>query len=204
MTQFLCGYCETSFPNTLDLKSHLKKLHNGVKQKEVFKCDICEKSGFLTENYLKIHIKQYHKNDKPHRCDVCEKTFSSKPNLYRHLRIHQNKSLTCKHCKVTFTTTQSLEDHLLSHKTKPKAKVECKQCFKEVTYLKSHIARIHCDKKTWQCEICNKLFKSQTNLGKHLRNVHKRGRDSQRGIPTSVLRHTLLATNKQTNKQTNL
>ena len=122
-----------------NLKRHLRKEHKidvaidsiepamkrNNKQKQAknpvavqpHKCDICEKS-FTQKASLNRHIKSVHENSKPHKCDICELSFSEKGTLKRHIQsVHLN--------------------------SKPHKCDICEQSFTQKGHLKKHIQSVH-------------------------------------------------------------
>ena len=55
---------------------------------------------------------------KVHKCDIrgCERVFSTKYSLKRHIIKHANKKLyVCKYCNKGFVLPQYLEEHEYTH-----------------------------------------------------------------------------------------
>lgn len=89
--------------------------------------------------------------DKPFKCDQCDWAFTFKDRLDRHmLGVHAKlKPHSCDICGKSFSHRRDLERHKETH-------IEKNLCF---------------------CEECDKGFKSVRYLNKHLKNVHRKGRD---------------------------
>ena len=143
METFKCNICEQSFPLKADLNLHIKSVHHkcsicekqfrstkqvkrhflleheekpsNVKsrhrpnilsrsvstkpedtemiimiEKLTHKCDTCEKS-FTTKGGLLRHIQTVHENLRPHKCDVCGKQFSHAYRLTKHVKTHRHE-----------------------------------------------------------------------------------------------------------------
>ena len=76
-------------------------------------------------------------NESPYECRQCEKAFSHKYVLNRHLRKHiEEKPYQCSHCDMAFTLT---------------------------CYLKIHM-RTHTGEEPYQCSECDKAFSKKIIL----------------------------------------
>lgn len=78
-----------------------------------YKCDLCEKA-FTSRDILKKHIRS-HTAERPFLCSFCGKGFSSTYALKVHTRQHTNETpFTCDHCPAAFKQKCSLITHLSS------------------------------------------------------------------------------------------
>ena len=81
----------------------------------------------------------FHEGDRPYQCPSCEKSFSKKLGLSKHITsIHERK--------------------------KPNKCHICDSCFVEKTDLKSHIARVHEGKNPYKCLTCDIDFSRKSSL----------------------------------------
>lgn len=107
-TKHVCSLCNKPFSAQRYYKQHFNSvhLHSGPKQ---FKCMLCQRS-FHTEIALKKHID--HEMYKPYNCDECDRTFNRKPDLIRHLFVHQkSKPFICTACQKSFIRADQLSSH---------------------------------------------------------------------------------------------
>ena len=88
-------------------------------------------------------MEQYtHTEEKPYKCEVCEKAFNRKGHLNEHLRIHTgDKPYKCKVCEKAFNHKGHLNEHL----------------------------RIHTGDKPYKCNMCKKKFRHKNNLSRHMK-----------------------------------
>ena len=95
---YKCSECNDVFTNRSQLNGHLTFVHKGKKTYDcniydkissvrlsvhetmkTNKCNVCEKY-FSKKHHLTRHIAAVHEGIKPHKCNVCEKHFSTKPH----------------------------------------------------------------------------------------------------------------------------
>uniref|UniRef100_A0A336KUF1 CSON014099 protein n=1 Tax=Culicoides sonorensis TaxID=179676 RepID=A0A336KUF1_CULSO len=112
------------------------------------------------------------------RCDHCDKTFTLKESLRRHLiRFHFHYLATniCSECnpqKFFAKRTQYYEHQKIVHSREEKQKCpQCEKLFKTKS-LKQHLNSVHDPKeniieKRYNCEFCGKIFSSMKTLNKH-------------------------------------
>merc|ERR1719187_699944 len=99
-----------------------------------------------------------HTGEKPYQCSVCEKRFSIKNSLNKHMRIHTGEKPY--HCSI------------------------CEKRFSQNKYLINHM-RTHTGEKPYQCSICEKSFNQLCNLNMHSR-IHTGLKQSDNNIIKST------------------
>ncbi|XP_037774672.1 zinc finger protein 383-like, partial [Penaeus monodon] len=105
--------------------------------------------------YKKIHPINF--NDKPYRCQICNKTFTDTCSISRHMKAHtKKKPYNRKICNKTFSGRGHLLDHIRVHtEEKP---YNCKICNKT----------LRTKKKSNNYEICNKAFSTKSGQVRHM------------------------------------
>ena len=107
---------------------------------------------------------------RPFLCTVCDKWYTRKHILVKHMNIHTGK-YKCTECGKRWQSNAELTVHSRIHSgEKP---FECSVCSKRFTragHLVNH-SRIHRQEKLFKCYVCEKAFSQLVNLNSHIR-VH--------------------------------
>lgn len=101
------------------------------------------------------------------QCEICEKNFSGKKNLARHMRLHtdQNVKMTCEICKKVFIYKWSLKLHMQIHANFKEYSCECGKRFnrrdKMLEHRKTHDrTKVNAAKKDpYECNECSATFR---------------------------------------------
>merc|ERR1712226_672760 len=77
-----------------------------------FKCDICEKS-YTSKQILAKHVDVFHKGLKNHCCDQCGKAFGRLATLRVHMLRHTGKCpFKCIYCELGFKEKRNMLKHI--------------------------------------------------------------------------------------------
>merc|ERR1711879_437064 len=86
-----------------------------------------------------------------HCCSLCDRSFASRSNLRRHVRLHTGQKHSCVVCSMKFARLATLRDHM-----------RCKHP-NRVTQRPDSL-----DMSKLQCAHCKKVFSTGSNLKKHI------------------------------------
>ena len=106
----------------LSLYSHIKIVHEKIKQLKNYKCDLCGKA-LSGPDSVKIHIKNFHYGIKDHKCNICDKAYTTITNLKKHIiKVHDGfKNHNCGQCDKAFSESGLLMLHIkFDHKSQIK------------------------------------------------------------------------------------
>merc|ERR1719186_261630 len=94
--------------------SKKKKKRNSLPESEVVHGKTCGQCGkrFASAGSLKLHL-NVHKEDKPYKCDVCEKGFSAPASLTNHKLLHTGETFRCDYCDYSAVQKGNLKSHRL-------------------------------------------------------------------------------------------
>ncbi|XP_021358218.1 zinc finger protein Xfin-like [Mizuhopecten yessoensis] len=129
-------------------------------------CEVCGKT--LNISYYHIHVRK-HMEEMAHTCEICNKSFSRKPDLIVHSRVHTNiRPFQCRTCPKAFKVKSLLEDHVRSHDgIKPYVCSLCDASFAWRCAFHRHV-KTHSIKKPFQCDVCGKDFRRRRDWTFHI------------------------------------
>lgn len=171
--KFECDKCGEFFQWIEPFKRHLASKH----KISPYECRICG-SKFSSRFKLKKHKQDLHEGKHPYCCIICKTQFKTFDNLLIHTRKkHVNKlPYSCKICKNKFMTKDELHKHCQTHLKKgntncgPSKKFQCENCdkkFRKNSDLVRHL-RVHTGEKPFVCKVCKIGFQQAHNLTKHM------------------------------------
>ncbi|XP_315481.4 transcription factor grauzone [Anopheles gambiae] len=181
-----CHICEKVLSNTQSLRVHIAQMHGGDGHHI---CDTCGKV-FRTKPAMERHINEHMGVDVVERlqCDHCQKWFSGKYNLRKHVRfmhLEGGQVFRCELCPHESPNSRALANHKL--RVHVEERFECEYCgkrFKRRPNLREHIAS-HTNMPLYSCEICqNRTFNSKANYFTHRKHKHPQEWEAQKRLRT--------------------
>ncbi|CAG4969619.1 unnamed protein product [Colias eurytheme] len=164
-----CKKCHLQFINRTECNSHYIRIHLR------FICDYCG-NGFKTKKRLIHHIGIRHSE---HRCNICDKLYSSKTALKMHNLAAHVKSISeetyCVECNLYFNNEFLLKNHLMTSTKHVQKRFPCTECGKvyhKKTTLNNHYNLVHLKKSKNYCELCDKYFLTGNRLRGHKATTH--------------------------------
>ncbi|XP_055316340.1 zinc finger protein 75A-like [Sitodiplosis mosellana] len=164
-----CTMCDAMFGSERTLKIHMNQVH-GIKERYI--CPICQREFKISGN-LKQHI-ETHSDYKRFICNYCGKGFHLPYNLKEHMNTHTGaRPYKCETCGKTFGRNTLRQAHMRTHTGEKPYKCDAENCDRAYAYqtdLKRHRRSIHgIILKTFECNICGKIFYENKFLTKHQR-----------------------------------
>ncbi|XP_065363150.1 transcription factor grauzone-like [Calliphora vicina] len=145
--------------------------------KSQLECDVCSEI-FSNFDLLKRHFKDKHNA----RCYVkcCERTFYRRCALVEHIRLHINPEIhKCDICGKLSTSKFNLKLHKRTIHEVTQLTFECTVCqkiFKQKQNLERHLLTHVTGNKDFKCNECEKAYVLEVQLKAHIKLVHNDNR----------------------------
>ena len=190
-----CPLCNKTFKKVRDARIHyaLKSCTKSPSEEKLlskvgkfFKCRFCDYQALKSYSVFS-HENREHEDQAPHvhQCDECERSYSSKTGLTRHIgTVHRNQDwVICDHCGKN-VRRRYLNEHLrvvhriqVSDVPPPviyKEPVKCAHCDYTTTkhvLLCEHTKRVH-GPRIHKCTQCSSAFARNSDLNVHVKMIH--------------------------------
>lgn len=147
--------------------------------KKAYECARCERS-FTLKAHLARHLKR-HAEERPYKCTACEKQFRLKGSLMVHFRRHHQKKSDVE-CEAGLDqNANAVAQMKTQYSEEPHQCPHCKKSFQLKAELVSHLST-HTEEKPFHCPYCEKCFRLKGSQYVHISRHHAKSRDADRRI----------------------
>ncbi|XP_058121330.1 zinc finger protein weckle-like [Anopheles ziemanni] len=165
--EFTCPICDKKFRRAINVKAHVRLVHDGIKP---FICEECGRAfgskGALKEHYV------VHSDDRPFKCPHCPMTFKNQSRLKTHEDVHNETHYICPYCGLQLKTKRTLNMHMLVHSDQKNHRCQyCGKEYKRSKALKTHLI-LHTGLRPYQCPFCDRTFTNGSNCRSHKKKFH--------------------------------
>lgn len=168
---YICGVCDFEAESMNFLLSHRARVHVNTGN---YKCSECP-THYKTAGLLRRHFSMHH--DFTHVCTHCDKRFSNKQGLDRHISCTHNNiplEFQCVKCPAYFDTMEKMEDHLVVHYINPSNTFICNHCDRSFTTFAAKNKHIDLEHMVEiECSICHVVLPTKEAMDKHNNSVHQ-------------------------------
>ena len=136
-----------------------------TKFEKTFVCPTCD-ATFQTASARSCHRRHVHQRH--HLCVTCDRAFTNKQKLERHLKIHRTEAKKLKSEK----SRKEPEDRLNANHAPNtgKKRFECSSCPREYftkSGLNHHLKQVHSTERLYKCSHCEFIGKTSLELENH-------------------------------------
>ena len=173
-----CTECHQVFTSKHSLENHRKSLvctRRRDKSSGVSKAGT-EGKGLARKKHAAVLSRTRGKNSGTFQCEICEKFFSVKKDVYRHKRNIHGVEVKRKENQIFVTDPEEIARFLTPRKrVTTDLKFSCEICFQRYSSqenVRKHKDIVHFGRRDYSCELCKKTFTRASSLKEHKDYVH--------------------------------
>ena len=114
---------------------------------------------------------KYSRTAKSLQCSQCLKFLTSQAHFINHLATHNPKDFICDICGRHFNSKDKLRLHMFNHRIY--YKIQCAVCDKEYKTNQSMRKHLRTHFEQHQCDECGQVFKHKRLLQNHISSLHR-------------------------------
>ncbi|XP_055326053.1 zinc finger protein 239-like, partial [Sitodiplosis mosellana] len=192
---FVCSVCSKSFAQKFTLNCHLrthndelphsclkcgqrfatdeaKKSHEKRCKRRRYECYLCEYRSFVKFN-LRSHMQAKHAGEHQFQCGICGRGFIHKGHLNKHLATHSDQfPFGCTKCRRGFTQAENKTTHETICDRRQYQCYMCEYITLYQTNQRSHMRVHHTGEKPFQCKWCEARFSQKFSANDHMEKHH--------------------------------
>ncbi|XP_004523619.1 zinc finger protein 878 [Ceratitis capitata] len=190
-----CEYCHKGFVSLAFLSRHSQHFHPDKVGHTIFAGATCNNCGcaFSSQNKLRIHLQR--PRDENGRC--LETIHEVIPPTDRARQLRRQRLHSCSHCNKRFSTRATLEKHMSTHNMSSFACTECATVFQNGNELKRHIMLVHIKPRFLKCDQCDKRFCYMRELQQHQKDHAEEGEVQDKTLLCPIAKCRFVASCKQ-------
>ncbi|KAJ8705695.1 hypothetical protein PYW08_012741 [Mythimna loreyi] len=221
VSDITCKICSDKPPSLVELKRHLKDIHDKPVDLELqdnmipfnlqliddaYRCVVCDQS-FIKVRILVIHMSEHFNN---YSCEICGSVFMTLRLLKKHLEVHDSGNFPCDRCAKVFSTPYKRTLHIRGVHLKqcPRRCPMCPEKFNSNYKRTIHLQDVHNQEtRVHKCKTCGRGFNLKYHLVCHVRSVHLQERNQQCDVchqrfcnKESLKRHMVIHTGEKNHK----
>jgi len=145
-------------------------------------CPLFSSRDGIGSKKKKLVIRNAKSGRKEYICAICNKHIKRKDYFARHIKkIHDGHTVKCDLCETTCKKPFHLAYHrMMRHDIETKGYTiyrcpvssDCKFKTLNQSSMNKHVAIAHSEERTYGCEICGKMFKTELSVKKHVDQFH--------------------------------
>ncbi|XP_018494443.1 zinc finger protein 573-like [Galendromus occidentalis] len=173
----ICIHCGESCGSLENVLKHIETKHEEI---EIYECALCAHrtiDSTVHLNHQLIHMALPATVGKStYQCNLCQKWTTSAGSLRTHLNNHNKlKPYRCEFCEFTTSSSGNLRAHRAVRHLHTTDSVKCQICnrkYRTASQMKKHLRMTHYQTLNYQCGICENRFVTELRLKRHLAIVH--------------------------------
>ena len=116
------------------------------------------------------------KNKSGHLCVTCDQRFAKNNGLEKHI-LDKHTELWCDYCGIMCRNKNELKQHMEQCQERGMEAIECDKCSKKLVRWGTKNHKCQPLKKLISCTVCERVFKTDNDVKKHVANEHKQNQD---------------------------